>query len=60
MPTRYQLLTLWVLVLVGSAIIEGSKAYLDPQLRTVFIGYALLTIACIVTWIALRKAMRKR
>lgn len=60
MPTRYQLLALWLLVLLGSAAIEGPKAYQDPNLRITYIGFCLLTIICIVTWIGLSRLMRKR
>lgn len=59
MPARYQLLALWIAVLLGSAAIEGPKAYQDPELRMTYIGFGLLTIACIVTWIALSKAMKR-
>jgi hypothetical protein len=59
MPTRYQILALWLMVLLGSALIEGPKAYQDPNLRITYIGFGLLTIACIVTWIGLSKIMKR-
>jgi hypothetical protein len=59
MPTRYQIMALWLMVLIGSAAIEGPRAYQDPNLRAVYIGFGLLTIAIILTWIGLRKLMKK-
>jgi hypothetical protein len=59
MPTRYEILALWLMILMGSALILGPKAYLDPVLRMTYIGFSLLTIVCIVTWIGLSKIMKR-
>lgn len=58
LPSRYSVLALWLMILLGSAIVLGPKAYEDPQLRGMFIGFCLLTIAVILVPIALK--LRRR